>query len=62
MAKCIFDKKSHLKGYRRCEITNQIKRYKCYDNAFKFRHPCKHLRVNFMHRFLYWLGEKFEWN
>lgn len=57
MARCIFDKKANMKGYRRCEITGQIKGGRCYYNFYK--KPCKHFQMSLWNRFLYWLGSKF---
>ena len=57
MARCIFDKKANMKGYRRCEITGQIKGGRCYNGSLK-KH-CKHFQMSLFNRFLYWLGSKF---
>lgn len=53
MPKCIFDKKSYTKGYRRCEITGQFKRYRCKYRWFS--KPCKHFKMSLWGRFLVWL-------
>lgn len=53
MAKCIFDKKANLKGYRQCAITNQYKRDECYGS--RYTKPCKHFKMSFWNKFLYWL-------
>ena len=51
MPKCIFCKKSHLKGYRKCEITGQIKSYTCNENL----QHCKHFQFSLYDRFKEWL-------
>ena len=58
MAKCIFDKKSHFKGYRKCEITGQIKKYRCYDGWSRFNRPCKYFKPNAWHKFINWLYKR----
>lgn len=58
MPKCIFNKKSHLKGKRRCEITGQIMDSECYFFGYD-KYPCKHFRMNLLDRFFAWLDDRF---
>lgn len=51
MHKCIFCKKSHLKGYRKCEITGQIKKHKCIEHSTH----CKDFKLSLYDRFNEWL-------
>lgn len=58
MPKCIFNKKSHIKGYRRCEITGQIMKGECYFYNYR-KYPCKYFKSSLFDRFLKWLTNKF---
>ena len=51
MPKCIFCKKSHLKGYRKCEITGQIKKHEC----IEYYTYCKHFKLSLYERLKKWL-------
>lgn len=53
MAKCMFCKKSHLKGYRQCEITGQIKKHICLEH---FCH-CKDFKLGLYDRFIEWYNK-----
>ncbi len=57
MARCIFDKKANIKGYRKCEITGQYKRYICYNNWSWFNRPCKYFKANIWNTFIHWLDD-----
>lgn len=53
--KCMFCKESHLKGYRKCEITGQIKKHKCLESYVY----CKHFKLSLYDRFKEWLDDIF---
>lgn len=57
MAKCIFNKKHTIKGYRKCEITGQIMQKHCYCDYGK--PPCKHFKESLFDRLWDWLEDKF---
>ena len=58
MAKCIFCKKSHLKGKYRCEITGQIRTGECW-SCNRAKPHCRYFKAKLINRFLEWLNEKF---
>lgn len=55
MSKCIFNKKSHLKGKSRCEITGKIIKNDC---DFYSKPPCKYYKKSLLSRFFDWFDEK----
>ena len=54
MAKCTFNKKYTIKGYRKCKITGQILKRKC-DVGYGKPH-CPYYRKSLLDRFLEWIG------
>ena len=61
MSKCVFCKKHRtLKGYYRCEVTNQIKGYRCYNDNYWFRKKdCKYFKASLIDQFFEWLEDRF---
>lgn len=57
MAKCIFNKKHTIKGYRKCEITGQIMKSTCYHCYGK--PTCKHFKESLFDRLWDWFEDKF---
>ena len=57
MAKCIFNKKHTIKGYRKCEITGQIMKSTCYHCYGK--PPCKHFKKSLFDRLYDYFVDKF---
>ena len=54
MAKCIFNKKHTIKGYRKCEITGQMLKSDC--NHWAQKNTCKYYKQSLFDRFLRRIG------
>ena len=57
MAKCIFNKKHTIKGYRKCEITGQMLKSDCSHWARK--NTCKYYKQSLFDRLWDWFEDKF---